>query len=126
MSVTALAAAALALTGPCGDAPTQAALNQCAVTAYERADVTLNRQWTTTYAAMKRRDGADASAGRGFGHAAALLASQRAWLAYRDAQCALEGGRFAGGSAQGMTIAFCKANLTTVRSAQLKELEWQG
>ncbi|TVV77215.1 lysozyme inhibitor LprI family protein [Sphingomonas solaris] len=121
MSMVLLFGAAMAMADACGKDVRQAALNRCAATAYARADGALNRQWTGTYAAMKRRG----AGGGAFGHAAALLASQRAWIAYRDAQCRVEGGRYAGGSAQGMTVAFCKANLTTVRAAQLKELIWQ-
>ena len=56
---------------------------------------------------------------------AALLASQRAWLAFRDRECVVEGGELAGGSAQGMVIANCRARLTTERTAQLATLEWR-
>jgi len=71
---------------------------------------------------MKRRD-AD-GAGR-FGYAAATLASQRAWLAFRDAQCAIEGGEYAGGSMQPMVRSGCLARLTRERTAQLKDMMWQ-
>ncbi len=57
--------------------------------------------------------------------AAALLASQRAWLRFRDTQCVIEAGEFAGGSLQGMTATACKARLTQERTTQLRALEWQ-
>ncbi|SFS03334.1 lysozyme inhibitor LprI family protein [Sphingomonas jatrophae] len=109
----------------CGEAPTQAMLNRCAGAAFTRANAAMARQWAVTNAAMKRRDAANGSRGGGFGYAAALLASQRAWLRFRDAECAIEGGEYAGGSAQAMTTAFCRARLTDARTAQLKSLEWR-
>jgi uncharacterized protein YecT (DUF1311 family) len=125
VSLLLLFAAAASASGGCAGASTQAALNQCAAEAFTRADGALNRQWGETLATMKRRDAAGPLRGRGFGYASSLLASQRAWLAFRDAQCVIEGGEFAGGSAQGMAITRCKANLTAERTAQLKRLEWQ-
>jgi uncharacterized protein YecT (DUF1311 family) len=73
---------------------------------------------------MKQRDGQDGSRGGGFGYAAALLESQRAWLKFRDTQCVIEGGQYAGGSAQGMTVAGCRTDLTKARTAQLKSMIW--
>jgi uncharacterized protein YecT (DUF1311 family) len=103
---------------------TQAQLTRSAGTDFTRADAAMNAQWKRTYAYMKGRDAQDTSRGGGFGYAAAALASQRAWLQYRDTQCVLEGGAFAGGSAQPMAQASCKAMLTTARTAQLKTLIW--
>jgi uncharacterized protein YecT (DUF1311 family) len=73
---------------------------------------------------MKRRDAQDTSRGGGFGYAAALLESQRAWLKFRDTQCVIEGRQYAGGSAQGMTAAACRTRLTRARTAQLKTMIW--
>ncbi len=122
-----LAALALALALPAGavQAQTQAALNARADAAYRRADAAMAKQWAVTSAAMKRRDAADMSRGGGFGYAGALLESQRAWLLFRDAQCVIEGGEFAGGSLQGMAMAKCKARLTDARTVQLRALEWK-
>ena len=103
----------------------QAQMNQQAGTAYKAADATMTVQWQRTYAAMKRRDAADTSRGGGFGYAAATLASQRAWLAFRDAQCVIESGEYAGGSMQPMVRAQCLARLTRERTTQLKDMMWQ-
>ncbi|MGP7794960.1 lysozyme inhibitor LprI family protein [Sphingomonas sp. CLY1604] len=116
--------AALACAAPAA-AQTQTALNQQAGAAWKAADATMTAQWQRTYAAMKRRDAADTSRGGGFGYAAATLASQRAWLAFRDAQCVIEGGEYAGGSMQPMVQRQCLARLTRERTAQLKDLMWQ-
>jgi uncharacterized protein YecT (DUF1311 family) len=106
-------------------AQTQAEMNGQATAGYKAADAAMTRQWQRSYAAMKRRDAADTSRGGGFGYAAATLASQRAWLAFRDRQCVIEGGEFAGGSLGTMTRLQCMARLTKERTVQLKDLMWQ-
>lgn len=103
-------------------AQTQVQVNEAAARAYARADAAMTREWRLTYAAMKRMDAANRG---GFRYAAATLASQRAWLAFRDAECAIEGGEFAGGSLQSMAESQCRARLTNDRAAQLRSLRWQ-
>ncbi len=119
-----LAAATAAATG-CNAPRSQVQMTQCASQAYRQADAVMTRQWKTTYAYMKARDAMDSSRGGGFGYAAALLASQRAWLTYRDAQCVIAAGEFAGGSAQPMANAQCKERQTNLRTQELKRLLWQ-
>ena len=113
---------AAALLSTSATAQTQADMNEQVAASYKAADAAMNAQWPRTYAAMKRRD---ATARDGFGYAAATLASQRAWLAYRDKQCTIEGGEFAGGSLQPMARLQCLARLTKERTTQLKDLMWQ-
>ncbi|WP_277970087.1 lysozyme inhibitor LprI family protein [Sphingomonas echinoides] len=103
---------------------TQAAMNRTAGSSYAQADAGMTAQWKRTYAYMKRRDAQDTSRGGGFGYAGALLESQRAWLKFRDTQCVIEGGQYAGGSAQGMTMAACRTSMTRARTAQLKSMIW--
>jgi uncharacterized protein YecT (DUF1311 family) len=122
MLVILLAAAAAA---SCSNPQTQAEMTRCAATAHQAADAEMTRQWKLRYAAMKRRDAQDTSRGGGFGYAAALLESQRAWLKFRDTQCVIEGAEFIGGSARPMAQAQCKARLTRQRTAQLQSLDWQ-
>lgn len=124
MKLLLLACAALSLAAP-AVAQTQAQMNATANGAFHRADTLMARQWKVTYARMKALDAADTSRGGGFGYAATTLASQRAWLAFRDKQCAIEGGEFAGGSLQGMTITGCRTRLTEQRTQQLRKLVWQ-
>ena len=107
-------------------AQTQGQMTAQAGARWRAADATMTAQWRTTFAAMKRRDAAVKTRGGGFGYAAATLASQRAWLQYRDAQCVIEGGEFVGGSLQAMTRSGCLARLTTERTRQLKDLMWQS
>lgn len=103
-------------------AQSQAEMTRAAGAAFSRADAALNAQWRTTLAAMKRRDAANTTRGGGFGHAAALLESQRAWLRFRDTQCVVEGGGYAGGSMQPMVQTQCRTRLTEERTRQLRDV----
>ncbi|KQU47335.1 hypothetical protein ASG67_13770 [Sphingomonas sp. Leaf339] len=116
--------AALMLAGPAA-AQTQMAMNQQAGADWKAADTAMTVQWQRTYAAMKRRDAADTTRGGGVGYAAATLASQRAWLPFRDRQCVIEGAEYAGGSMQPMVQRQCLARVTRERTAQLKDMMWQ-
>ncbi|MBI4750970.1 MAG: DUF1311 domain-containing protein [Acidobacteria bacterium] len=58
---------------PCQDAETQTDLNDCVFKEYKKADARLNRMYKRI---MKKLEPAEKSR---------LLASQRAWLKYRDA-----------------------------------------
>jgi uncharacterized protein YecT (DUF1311 family) len=51
---------------------------------------------------------------------AALTTAQRAWLAFRDAECAFVGSRTAGGSISATIVASCLAGLTDKRTDALK------
>lgn len=118
------AALAILAAGQPAAAQTQADMNAQAGAELRRADTALNAQWKQTYALMKERDAEDGSRGGGFGYAAATLASQRAWLQFRDKQCVIEGGEVAGGSMQPMVRGNCLARLTRERTKQLKDLMW--
>lgn len=102
---------------------TQAQMNASAGAAYQRADAAMNAQWKRTYAYMKGRDAQDRSRAK-FGYAAATLASQRAWIAFRDAQCKIESAEAAGGSLQPLVRSQCLARLTGERTTQLRKLMW--
>ena len=106
-------------------AQTQAQMNATADGAFHTSDRAMTAQWKAIFARMKTLDAADTSRGGGFGYAAALLASQRAWLAFRDAECTIEGGKFAGGSMQGMAITQCRTRMTDARAQQLRKLAWR-
>ncbi len=46
-------------------------------------------------------------------------AAERAWIAFRDAECAFSASGGEGGSAYPMTVSMCAAHLTTARTEQL-------
>lgn len=102
----------------CSKAETQMDMNFCAAKDYEAADKALNAQWLLTKAMMDR---VDTERGQKDG-AKKLVTSQRAWLAYRDAQCELDGHAMDGGSAQPLLVSSCLADLTRKRTDELKSL----
>ncbi|THV15466.1 lysozyme inhibitor LprI family protein [Rhizobium rhizophilum] len=105
----------------CNNAQTQADMNQCAAEDYRKADAAMNAQWAETRAAMLAFDKMSPPSDDN-GAAKRLLVSQRAWLAYRDAACDVEGYSVQGGSMQPLTISSCLADLTTRRTEELKSL----
>jgi uncharacterized protein YecT (DUF1311 family) len=104
----ALSAPALAL--DCSGQETEGAARACSGQRLRDADTKLNQ----TYNALLKRFDATQQA--------MLRASEKAWLAYRDAQCKLAASGVDGGSAQPMVTANCLGDLT---SARLKELNYQ-
>jgi len=122
----------------CDEPMVQQEINWCAAQDFAAADAELNAQWTITASLMKARDAGmttdfgplnpetpseDAAARKAYtGHFQTLLEAQRAWLAYRDAQCRLEGYAFLGGSAQPMILSGCLATLTRQRTQELRDL----
>jgi uncharacterized protein YecT (DUF1311 family) len=105
----------------CNNAQTQADMNQCAAEDYRKADAAMNAQWAETRAAMLAWDKATPPSGDN-GAAKRLLASQRSWLAYRDAACDVEGYSAEGGSMQPLLISSCLAELTKRRTEELRSL----
>jgi uncharacterized protein YecT (DUF1311 family) len=107
----------------CDNAMAQFELNACAYKEFERADAAMNAQWKVTAARMKERDAEfDRSQDNRPGYFDTLLAAQRAWLTYRDKQCASEGYTMRGGSAEPMVISGCQRQLTEARTKELKDL----
>jgi len=107
----------------CENAMTQQDMNICAHRDYLAADELLNQQWDRTAAAMRERD---AQWGDSFderpGYFEVLLESQRAWLQYRDAQCAVEGYWARGGSLEPLLVSGCLTLLTRRRTEELREI----
>ncbi|KEQ06466.1 MAG: DUF1311 domain-containing protein [Alphaproteobacteria bacterium] len=104
----------------CEDAQTQMEMTYCAEQDFVEADELLNAQYKLSRQATKAAD-ADAMADLR-GADAALVAAQRAWVAFRDAHCASYGYQARGGSMEPMLIYACQADLTRQRTEQLKEL----
>lgn len=55
-------------------------------------------------------------------YSATLLASQRAWLGFRKAQCEIEGYAARGGSSENMIVDECIAAVSEARTKQIKEM----
>lgn len=104
----------------CDNPETTADMNQCADIAFNKADKQLNAIWPKMkeWAAQSDQDSGENNTY----YADTLLASQRAWLAYRDAECKMEGLQMHGGTGEGPIIGGCRATLTEERVKSLREL----
>jgi uncharacterized protein YecT (DUF1311 family) len=100
----------------CSDPQNQAEMNQCAGRDAAEADEDLNlvyKQVVSHYEQMDR----DSETTEGVKR---LRAAQRAWVAFRDAQCSLAGYEALGGSMETLLVAGCEAQLTKARAAELR------
>lgn len=107
----------------CGNAMTQFEMNYCANVDYEVADKALNATYKTVMAHIVEIDKDLAESMPNLvGAVDALKTAQRAWIGYRDGQCALSGFSARGGSMEPMLVSGCLAELTSKRTAELKAL----
>jgi uncharacterized protein YecT (DUF1311 family) len=110
-----LAAAALTMSSSvraedCQNAASQRELNNCANAAYEKSDAELNALYKQVTARLKD----DAKQTK------LLVAAQRAWIAFRDAECAFVGEPTADGSVNPLVRANCLDRITSARVNDLK------
>jgi uncharacterized protein YecT (DUF1311 family) len=94
----------------CDDPKTQSEINYCAEYHFKRADAELNQ----AYSNFKARIDKDKKAMN------ALKVAQRAWLGFRDAECALEVIPSEEGSIKSMVQFDCRTRLTKARAAQFE------
>jgi uncharacterized protein YecT (DUF1311 family) len=93
----------------CNNAMAQNDMNICADKDYRKADAALNRTYKDT---LKGQDA----------HTTDLLRkAQRAWIAFRDAECVYQNVENEGGSIYPMVYAGCLTRLTKLRTQQLKQ-----
>ncbi len=107
-----LALAVLAFASPtraadCSDAANQAAMNECAGKAFDAADAELN----VLYKQIKQRLAGDAETTKLF------VAAQRAWLPFRDGECAFAASGVSRGTIYPTIYAECLERLTKARIA---------
>lgn len=112
MALATLTLPALAEEIDCADPQTQSDMTLCAKADFDTADETLN----ALYAKLRMRLAGD--------EAKLTLSrdAQRAWVAYRDADCAFQASGVEGGSAQPMVEAQCLTAKTGQRNADLEAL----
>jgi uncharacterized protein YecT (DUF1311 family) len=110
---------------PCANANTQIEFNECFANLYEAVDAQLNVEYNKVVAAMKKNltqaqhDNATDQVTHNETALAKLLTAQRAWLAYRDANCDSVKFQYEGGSIQPMIWSQCMADTTQQRIATL-------
>jgi len=102
----------------CADPQTQAEMNQCAARDANEADADLNLIWPQVLAFYEKMD-RDSESNEGVKR---LRAAQRAWIAFRDAECALAGYEALGGSLEPLLVSGCEAELTKRRTAELRRM----
>ncbi|MFF7057875.1 lysozyme inhibitor LprI family protein [Achromobacter spanius] len=94
----------------CGNAATQTDMNLCADQAYRKSDADLNEAYRTV---MKRlKDDATKTT--------QLQSAQKAWLFFRDAECAFSSSGTTGGSVYPMVLSQCLDTLTQARTKELR------
>jgi uncharacterized protein YecT (DUF1311 family) len=103
----------------CANALTQADMNQCAYLDFEKADKQLNALWPGIKADTKQQD-TDEGEGK-TEYLDALMASQRAWITYRDAECQRYSNESKGGSMQPLMLYGCMASMTEKRIKELQD-----
>lgn len=122
LSICGLALASAANAMNCESALNQRDLTECAAKEADEADREINAVWATVKKHVQKFDKAPPDGEKtGKSHFQALLASQRAWLSFRKAQCVWEGYEFHGGTAEGMAIGLCLATMTRERITYLKD-----
>jgi uncharacterized protein YecT (DUF1311 family) len=105
----------------CKNPTTQTDMTLCERARQDAADQALNAQYKKTRAAMVAVDSDQEADMKGAEKA--LVTAQRAWIAYRDAQCEAAGFQARGGTMEPMLVAGCIADITEVRTKELKALE---
>jgi uncharacterized protein YecT (DUF1311 family) len=97
----------------------------CADADLASADAALNAQWkkarTKVASDEKYMDAGIRAGNGGLTYGQALLASERAWLNYRDAQCRLSTYVNFGGRELPIFQSGCRANLSKQRTQELKD-----
>lgn len=96
-------------------------LASCLARETDAWDAHLNSEWSNVRAEAAARDAADAGADGA--NVKALLAAQRAWLAYRDAECDNTYQRYIGGTIRSLTAGACLADMTAERVIDFRD--WQ-
>jgi uncharacterized protein YecT (DUF1311 family) len=104
----------------CANAGNTIEMNFCADREYAAADAALNAAYKVALASIAKSDGEKPYDPKSW--EAALRASQRAWIAYRDSECkGLEPMQWGGGTGSTGGVLACMTQLTQERTRSLKE-----
>ena len=95
------------------DSPSQPDMNECLLGRFNQADARLNAQWKVTLKAALTVSAASANR---------LRAAQRAWIAYRDANCDAKHYFELGISLDKGLNTICRTDMTLARTKELAEI----
>lgn len=109
-TVALLAAATAQAADDCANAQDQSTMDICAGEAYKKSD----RQLNDLYKKIEARLKDDAATTK------LLVTAQRAWVAFRDAECAFSSSGVSGGSVYPMIHSMCLDGLTQARAKDLQ------
>jgi uncharacterized protein YecT (DUF1311 family) len=103
----------------CGNAMNTVEMNECADKAFLEADRALNAAYKAALAGIAKDNGEASEAKK---WEAALRSSQRAWIAFRDAECkGLVAMEWSGGTGATSAILGCMTQMTQERTKALEE-----
>lgn len=88
----------------------QAGLNECYANVFKKSDAELNKLYKEIEGRLKSNPDTTKL----------LITSQRAWVAFRDAECNFQSGGVSGGSAAPMIYSMCLDGLTQSRIEDFK------
>lgn len=104
----------------CTNESNQLEMNVCTLQEYQAADAELNAAYARALAAVQARDAVYTP--EGASEEVRLRTAQRAWVAFRDANCDMEGYQMRGGSAEPLVINSCLRAMTKARTLSLMDL----
>ncbi|MCU1752900.1 lysozyme inhibitor LprI family protein [Pseudomonas sp. 6D_7.1_Bac1] len=110
LAVVPLLLTPLAQADDCANAADQRTMNECAAKDFKNADTQLNALYKQINERLK--DNAESKQ--------RLVGAQRAWVAFRDAECTFSASGVAGGSVYPMIYSNCEAELTLKRVEAFK------
>mgnify|MGYP001079305217 FL=1 len=110
MMLLALTGSAAMANESCTNASDQATMNACADKAFKTSDAELNKLYKEIRGRL--RDDADT--------AKLLVSAQKAWIAYRDAECVFTSAASADGSIHSMIVSQCREGITRKRIVDFK------
>lgn len=103
----------------CSDAQTTIEIGDCVRKAFDKADAELNEVWKQVMKTFKPNDYMTAEELKAWKDA--LLASQRAWVDFKENDCKAVSYEWWGGSGASNAVMFCQLDHTTSRTKDLKE-----
>lgn len=110
LALVPLLLAPLAQADECANATTQADMNQCAGRQNQAADKELNTLYQQISQRLKERPQSQKQ----------LINAQRAWVAFRDAECTFSASAVQGGSVYPLIYSNCTTDLTKARVQTFK------
>lgn len=116
--ILALLALLAAQPADCRNAMTQADIDACAAATAHDAEAAMNRAAALLMDELKARD----RASRSRNGEERLIAAQRAWIAFRDAECRLAGLQAIDGSLESVLVAQCLSTMNGRRADELRML----